>query len=92
MLTDAGHAARDLQLTFGARVDVPTLTFATYACDDTVLVRGNTAITDATAATYVAQTGDSQLNCRVTAAGLTTSQSPSVNLTTQATGGTPATR
>jgi hypothetical protein len=30
----------DLQLTFGTRADVGTTTFATYACDSTVLVRG----------------------------------------------------
>ena len=31
--------------------------------------RGNTAIADATAATYVVQAGDTSINCRVTAAG-----------------------
>jgi hypothetical protein len=30
----------DLQLTFGARADIRTTTFVTYACDATVLVRG----------------------------------------------------
>ena len=50
--------------------------------------RGNTAITDATAATYVAQAGDTSINCRVTASGVT-SQSPSIGLRTEATGGTP---
>lgn len=50
---------------------------------------GNTAIADATAQTYVAQTGDTQLNCRVTAGAITTSESPRVNLTTQTVGGTP---
>ena len=50
--------------------------------------RGNTAIAGATNATYVPQTGDSSINCRVTASG-TTSQSASVSLTTAATGGTP---
>jgi len=51
--------------------------------------RGNTAIANATGATYVPQTGDSSINCRVTAAALTTAQSASVSLTTIATGGTP---
>ena len=54
MLTDAvltlvnstvsGNTAVDIQLTFGARADVRTTTFATYTCDATVLVRGNSTI------------------------------------------------
>lgn len=43
ILTDnTGH---DLQLTFGARVDLQTLTFGSYSCDATVLVQGTSVIT-----------------------------------------------
>jgi len=35
-----GNTLRDLQLTFGARADLQRLTFGTYTCDATVLVRG----------------------------------------------------
>ena len=51
--------------------------------------KGSTVIADATAASYTVQAGDSSLNCRVTAAGLTTSISGSVSLTTSTPGGTP---
>ena len=43
--TITGNAACDLQLTFGARVDLRTLTFGTYSCDLTVLVRGTAPVT-----------------------------------------------
>jgi hypothetical protein len=43
--TITGTAAQDMQLTFGARADLQTLTFGTYTCDATVLVRGSSAIT-----------------------------------------------
>lgn len=42
--TLTGNSAGDLQLTFGTRADVRTTTFATYSCDDTVLVRGSNGI------------------------------------------------
>jgi hypothetical protein len=40
-----GNTERDIQLTFGARADLQTLTFKTYTCDATVLVRGSSGIT-----------------------------------------------
>jgi len=39
-----GNAVKDLQLTFGTRADLQTLTLGTYTCDATVLVRGNSGI------------------------------------------------
>jgi hypothetical protein len=42
--TLTGNAAKDLQLTFGTRADLQTLTFGTYTCDATVLVRGTSGI------------------------------------------------
>ena len=42
--TLTGNAASDLQLTFGTRSDLRTLTFGTYTCDATVLVRGTSGI------------------------------------------------
>ena len=39
--TATGNAVRDLNLTFGARADLPGLTFGAYACDATVLARGS---------------------------------------------------
>ena len=43
--TITGNTTRDIQLTFGTRADLRTLTFGTYTCDATVLVRGTTGIT-----------------------------------------------
>jgi hypothetical protein len=43
--TLTGNAVKDLQLTFGARADLRTLTFGTYTCDATVLVRGTSGVT-----------------------------------------------
>ena len=43
--TLTGNAAHDLQLTFGARADLTTLSFGTYTCDVTALVRGTASIT-----------------------------------------------
>ena len=43
--TITGNTAIDLQLTFGARADLRTLTFGTYTCDLTVLVRGTSGVT-----------------------------------------------
>ncbi len=40
----SGNTVRDLQLTFGTRADLRTLTFGTYTCDATVLVRGTSGI------------------------------------------------
>jgi hypothetical protein len=37
--------ALDVQLTFGTRADLQTLTFGSYSCDPTVLVRGTSGIT-----------------------------------------------
>lgn len=34
----------DVELTFGARADLQSLTFGSYVCDSTVLVRGNSGI------------------------------------------------
>jgi hypothetical protein len=42
--TITGNTVRDIQLTFGTRADLQTLTFATYTCDPTVLVRGTSGI------------------------------------------------
>jgi len=42
--TLTGNTVRDLQLTFGTRADLQTLTFGTYTCDATVLVRGTSGI------------------------------------------------
>lgn len=42
--TITGNTTRDIQLTFGARADLQTLTFGTYTCDATVLVRGTSGI------------------------------------------------
>jgi len=42
--TITGNAVKDIQLTFGARADLRTLTFGTYTCDATVLVRGTSGI------------------------------------------------
>ena len=42
--TITGNTAVDIQLTFGVRADLRTLVFGTYACDATVLVRGNSTI------------------------------------------------
>jgi len=38
--TLTANSVKDLQLTFGTRADLQTLTFGTYTCDATVLVRG----------------------------------------------------
>ena len=35
-----GNSGKDLQLSFGTRAEVQTLTFGSYSCDATVLVRG----------------------------------------------------
>jgi Right handed beta helix region len=43
--TITGNTVKDIQLTFGARADLQTLTFGSYTCDDTVLVRGTAPIT-----------------------------------------------
>jgi hypothetical protein len=40
-----GNAVRDIQLTFGARADLRTLTLGTATCDATVLVRGTANLT-----------------------------------------------
>jgi len=42
--TLTGNAVKDLQLTFGTRADLRTLTFGTVTCDATVLVRGASGI------------------------------------------------
>lgn len=42
--TVSGNTAVDIQLTFGVRADLRTLTFGTYTCDATVLVRGSSGI------------------------------------------------
>jgi Periplasmic copper-binding protein (NosD) len=39
-----GNTGKDIQLTFGSRVDLQTLTFGSYSCDATVLVRGTSGI------------------------------------------------
>ncbi|HET6547272.1 MAG TPA: hypothetical protein VFG79_02365, partial [Solirubrobacter sp.] len=51
--------------------------------------QGNVAITDATSAAYTIQAGDTSLRCDVRAEDLTTASSPTIYMTTQATGGTP---
>ena len=43
--TITGNSARDIQLTFGPRADLRTLTFGTATCDATALVRGTAGIT-----------------------------------------------
>ena len=43
--TITGNTVRDIQLTFGTRADLQTLTFGSYTCDGTVLVRGTSGIT-----------------------------------------------
>jgi hypothetical protein len=43
IITD--NRGQDIQLTFGARADLQTLTYKTYTCDATVLVRGSSGIT-----------------------------------------------
>ena len=40
-----GNPVKDIQLTFGSRADLQTLTFGTVTCDETVLVRGTSGIT-----------------------------------------------
>lgn len=42
--TITANAVKDLQLTFGTRADLQTLTLGTYSCDATVLVRGTSGI------------------------------------------------
>jgi hypothetical protein len=42
--TITGNTVKDLQLTFGTRADLNTLTFGSYTCDATVLVRGTSGI------------------------------------------------
>jgi Right handed beta helix region len=42
--TITDNALDDIQLTFGARADLRTLTFGTSSCDATVLIRGTTGI------------------------------------------------
>jgi hypothetical protein len=42
--TITNNTVRDLQLTFGAHADLLSLTFGTYTCDATVLVRGTSGI------------------------------------------------
>lgn len=42
--TLTGNSAKDLQLTFGTRADLQTLTVGTYSCDATVLVRGTSTV------------------------------------------------
>uniref|UniRef100_Q01X85 Right handed beta helix domain-containing protein n=1 Tax=Solibacter usitatus (strain Ellin6076) TaxID=234267 RepID=Q01X85_SOLUE len=42
--TLTGNTVKDLQLTFGTRADLRTLTFGTYSCDATVLVRGTSGV------------------------------------------------
>jgi hypothetical protein len=43
--TVTGNTTRDIQLTFATRADLQTLTFGSYTCDATVLVRGTSGIT-----------------------------------------------
>ena len=40
-----GNTGKDIRLTFGTHADLRTLTFGTYTCDATVLVRGTSGIT-----------------------------------------------
>ena len=42
--TLTGNSVKDIQLTFGSRADLRTLTFGSYTCDATVLVRGTSGI------------------------------------------------
>jgi len=42
--TITGNTVRDIQLTFGTRADLQTLTFGNYTCDASVLVRGTSGI------------------------------------------------
>jgi len=42
--TLTGNTVKDLQLTFGTRADLNTLTFGSYTCDATVLVRGTAGL------------------------------------------------
>jgi Right handed beta helix region len=42
--TITGNGLRDIQLTFATRADLRTLTFGTYTCDATVLIRGTSGI------------------------------------------------
>jgi hypothetical protein len=42
--TITDNTGQDLQLTFGARADLQTLTFGAYTCDATILVRGSSGI------------------------------------------------
>lgn len=39
-----GNPTKDLQMTFGTRADLSTLTLGTYSCDATVLVRGASGV------------------------------------------------
>jgi len=43
--TITDNTVKDIQLTFGSRADLTQLTFGTYTCDATVLVRGTSGIT-----------------------------------------------
>ena len=42
--TITGNVVKDIQLTFGTRADLQSLTFGSYTCDATVLVRGTSGI------------------------------------------------
>jgi len=42
--TVINNTLRDIQLTFGTRADMGTLSFGTYTCDATVLARGSSGI------------------------------------------------
>ena len=42
--TITGNTGKDIQLSFGSRADLQTLTFGSYSCDATVLVRGTSGI------------------------------------------------
>jgi hypothetical protein len=42
--TITGNTLNDIQLSFGTRADLRTLTFGSYTCDATVLVRGTSGI------------------------------------------------
>jgi len=42
--TLTGNTIKDLQLTFGVRADLATLTVGSYSCDTTVLVRGSAGL------------------------------------------------
>jgi hypothetical protein len=43
--TLTGNTGKDLQLTFGTRIDIQTTALSTYTCDATVLARGTAGIT-----------------------------------------------